>query len=141
MERTATVTWHGPGEKGTGHISTMSGALNNAFYTYNSRFSDQKGTNPEELIAAAHAACFTMKLSFLLEKAGLNPETIETSANVTLAKDTISHSHLSVKAGAAGLTREKLATLVEDARKNCILSRALNMDITATSELMEKATV
>lgn len=141
MKRTATVTWHGPGKDGTGHISTTSGALDNALYTHGSRFDNHRGTNPEELIAAAHAACFTMKLSFLIVNAGFIPDTIETSAVVTLEKDTISQSHLSVKATVPGLTRERFEILVDDARKNCIVSRALNMNITAESVLMEKATV
>lgn len=139
MKRTATVTWHGQGKSGSGHISTKSGALSNALYTYGSRFHEQQGTNPEELIAAAHAACFTMKLSFLIEKAGYKADSIETSALVTLERETISRSHLSVKAAIPGMTREQFEILVDDARKNCIVSRALHMNITADSQLLTKA--
>lgn len=139
MKRTAKVTWHGPGKNGSGHISTLSGALERAPYTYGSRFEEQKGTNPEELIAAAHAACYTMKLSFLIGEAGFTPHTIETTAEVTLEDDTISRSHLNVRASVPEMTAEQFEELAENARENCLVSKALRMNITADAVLMEKS--
>src|SRR5438445_11138057 len=93
MKRTSTVVWHGSGKEGKGIISSQSKALNNAGYAWNTRFEEAKGTNPEELLAAAHASCFTMKLSFLLSDAGYPPETIETASTVTLEEGSITQSH------------------------------------------------
>jgi osmotically inducible protein OsmC len=138
-KRTATVTWHGPGKNGSGHISTASNLLEKAPYTYGSRFEDQRGTNPEELIAAAHAACFTMKLSFLIGEAGFTPTTIETTAEVTLEKDSISHSHLHVQATVPEMPEDKFTALVDNARENCLVSKALNMEITSDAELTEQS--
>lgn len=139
MKRTATITWHGPGKSGSGHITTASGELERVPYTYGSRFENAKGTNPEELIAAAHAACYTMKLSFLIDQAGFTPHTIETTAEVTLEKDAISESHLTVKAAVPGMSSETFESLAENARENCLVSKALRMNITADATLMEKS--
>ena len=141
MKRTATVTWHGPGKNGSGHITTMSRILERAPFTYGSRFEDKFGTNPEELIASAHAACFTMKLSFLISEAGYTPNTLETEAEVTLAKDSISRSYLRVKGNVPEMTHAKFIELVDEARKNCLVSRALNMEITAEADLVEETSL
>jgi len=141
MQRKATITWHGPGKTGSGHITTASGALERAPFTYGSRFENQQGTNPEELIASAHAACFTMKLSFLISDAGFMPTTLETEAEVTLEKDSISQSHLRAKGVVPGITNEKFSELVEYARENCLVSKALRMNITAEAMLMEETSI
>ena len=136
MNRTATITWKGAGKEGQGTISTQSGALNKVLYAYSSRFENASGTNPEELIAAAHAACFTMKLSFVLTEAGYPPELIETSAKVTLEKDSISHSHIITRATVPNISNPKFEECADKAI-HCIVSRALNAAITMEATLTE----
>ncbi len=140
MKRYSIVTWKGTGKEGSGEISTQSGVLNKVRYAWKSRFEESPGTNPEELIAAAHAGCFTMKLSFLLTEAGFKPELIETKAEVKLEKDTISQSHLIVKAIVPGMSEEKFLQCAEFSRANCIVSRVLKADITMEAALTEKIT-
>src|SRR5438132_857732 len=106
FKRSSTAVWKGSGKEGSGTITTQSKLMDHALYKYNTRFAEEKGTNPEELIAAAHAGCFTMKLSFLLGEAGFVPEEIETTASVTLEKSGITDSHLSVKAKVPGISKE-----------------------------------
>jgi osmotically inducible protein OsmC len=137
MKRSSLVTWEGAGKAGSGIITCQSHALNKATYSWHSRFDSAKGTNPEELLASAHAACFTMKLSFLLEAAGFASDIIETNAEVTLEKDLISHSHLNVRAKVSGITNEKFMELANNARDNCMVSKALNMEITMDASLIE----
>lgn len=141
MKRTATIIWKGSGKEGEGSISTQSTHLSEAPYSWNSRFEDKPGTNPEELLGAAHAACFTMKLSFLLTAAGSPPESIETTAEVHLDNDVISHSHLIVKASAPGIGQQQFEKLAENAKTNCMVSKALNMDITMDARLLENTQV
>ena len=93
MSRNATAVWQGSGKEGKGNLTTQSTVLNNTQYSYTSRFEEGPGTNPEELIAAAHAGCFTMKLSFVLGEAGFTPEQIETKCDITLAAGAITKSH------------------------------------------------
>jgi len=130
MNRTATAVWNGSGKEGSGHLTTQSNTLNKTQYSWKARFEESIGTNPEELIAAAHAGCFTMKLSFLLGAAGVTPEMIETTSTITMDKGVISDSHLSVKAKAPGLTKEKLEECANDAKANCMVSKVLNLNIT-----------
>ncbi len=139
MKRTATVTWKGSGKEGNGSISTQSHALDMAPYAWSTRFDNRPGTNPEELIAAAHAGCFTMKLSFLLADAGYVPDLIETTAEVTLGKESISHSHLNVNATVPGISADKFSELAEQARYNCLVSKALNLTITMEASLAESS--
>lgn len=136
MNRTAKVTWRGSGKEGSGTISTQSRVLDKAHYAWNTRFEDYHGTNPEELIAAAHAACFTMKLSFVLTDAGFPPEVIHTSAKVTLEEDTLSHSHIITKATVSGISNDKFQACADKAI-HCIVSRALNAAITMEAALTE----
>ncbi|MES2140599.1 MAG: OsmC family peroxiredoxin [Bacteroidota bacterium] len=138
MKRTSTAIWHGSGKKGSGNITSQSHALENAHYAYNTRFENEKGTNPEELIAAAHAGCFTMKLSFLLEDAGFIADTIETTSEVTLEKGVIGGSHLIVKAKIPGISKERFAEYAINARDNCPVSRALFLSITMEATLTEE---
>src|SRR6185369_986287 len=98
MKRTSNAVWNGTGKEGSGHLTTPSNVLNKSPYTWSSRFAEGTGTNPEELLAAAHAGCFSMKLSFILVAAGFVADTIETSSTVTIDNGTITDSHLVVKA-------------------------------------------
>ena len=136
--RKSTVTWKGSGKEGSGTISTQSRALNEASYSWRSRFEETPGTNPEELLGAAHAACFTLKLAFLLNAAGYKVETLETVAVVTLEKDSLSHSNLSVKGDVPDISEEKFLELAKDAGKNCIVSRAINLKTTVDAQLSQE---
>ena len=135
MKRTADANWQGTGKDGKGTVSTQSGVLSNTAYSYKSRFEEGIGTNPEELVAAAHAGCFTMKLSFLLSGAGFTPENIDTKATITLDNGAITSSHLVVKVTAPGLEKEKFDELAADAKANCPISKLLNTEITMEASL------
>jgi len=139
MKRTSTAVWQGSGKEGGGHLTTQSHVLNKTAYTWSSRFAEGTGTNPEELLAAAHAGCFTMKLSFILGEAGFVPTQLETTSEVTIESGTITESHLSVKATVPGLTAEKLNECAENAKINCPVSKALATQITLEASLVEKA--
>ena len=117
-------------------LSTQSTVLNQSQYSYHSRFEEGPGTNPEELIAAAHAGCFSMKLSFVLGAAGFTPDSIDTRCDITLESGTITNSHLTVKASVPGISAEKFQECVNDAKQNCPVSKALNMTITAEAALV-----
>jgi len=137
MKRTATANWNGSGKDGNGNLTTQSGVLKNTQYSYKSRFEQGTGTNPEELIAAAHAGCFTMKLSFVLGSAGFIPDSIETSSEVELEAGTIRSSHLTVKAKVPGITPERFQQCVEEAKNDCPVSKALAaLDIKADAQLV-----
>jgi osmotically inducible protein OsmC len=135
MKRSATAAWKGSGKEGTGTMTTKSTAINNAQYSYKSRFEQGVGTNPEELIAAAHAGCFSMKLSFVLGGMGFEPESIETTSEVDLDNGVIKSSHLTVKAKVPGISPEKFEEAAKDAKENCPVSKALNMTITMDAQL------
>ncbi len=136
MKRNATAVWNGTGKEGKGHLSTQSTVLNKTQYSYSSRFEDGIGTNPEELIAAAHAGCFTMKISFLLNAAGFTAEEIETRCDVTVADGSVTESHLDVKATVPGISKEQFDAVVADAKTNCIISKLLNTNITHEAVLL-----
>lgn len=129
MKRTATAVWNGSGKEGSGHVSTQSTVLNQTQYSFKSRFEEGIGTNPEELMAAAHAGCFTMKLSFVLGAAGFTPETLETSCVISLEEGVITSSALSVKAKVPGISAEQFQACAEDAKANCPVSKAYHMAI------------
>ena len=136
MKRTATAVWNGSGKEGNGNLSTQSTVLNKTQYSFNSRFADGIGTNPEELMAAAHAGCFTMKLTFVLGAAGFTPESLETSCAITLGDGVITNSDLVVKAKVPGITPEKFKECAEDAKANCPVSKAYSMAITLEANLV-----
>ncbi|MBK9982519.1 MAG: OsmC family protein [Saprospiraceae bacterium] len=136
MKRTATANWKGTGKEGNGKLQTQSGVLNDHQYSYKTRFEDGIGTNPEELIAAAHAGCFSMKLSFVLNAAGFTPDNIDTKCTITLEGGAITESHLDVTATIPGIDAEKFAECVADAKANCPVSKLLNAKITAESNLV-----
>lgn len=130
MKRTATANWKGSGKEGKGILSTQSGVLKDNQYSFGSRFEEGIGTNPEELIGAAHAGCFSMKLSFVIGAAGFTPENIDTKATVTLEDGSISQVHLEVSAKVPGMDGEKFAAAAAEAKANCPVSKVLNANIT-----------
>lgn len=136
ITRTATARYDGTGKNGQGALTTQSGVLQDQRYGFNTRFGDERGTNPEELIAAAHAGCFTMALSFALAKEGITDARLETTARVTLEQDgdsfKVSRSDLDLTADVPGLDQDKLRDLAEDAKKNCPISKLLNADMDLT---------
>jgi osmotically inducible protein OsmC len=140
MKRTATAVWNGSGKDGNGNLTTQSTALNKTQYSYKSRFEEGVGTNPEELIAAAHAGCYTMALAFGLQGAGFTPDSLETTATITLdpssGKPTITTSDLVVKAKIPGITNEKFQELAKGAEQGCPVSRVLKADITLDASLV-----
>ena len=136
MKRTATAVWNGSGKEGKGNLTTQSTVLNKTQYSFSSRFADGVGTNPEELIAAAHAGCFTMKLTFALGAAGFTPDSIETTCAVSLEDGTISKSELVVKAKVPGISKEKFDEVAADAKANCPVSKVLNTNITMDASLL-----
>jgi osmotically inducible protein OsmC len=130
MKRNATAVWNGSGKEGNGNLTTQSTTLNKTQYSFSSRFEEGVGTNPEELVAAAHAGCFSMKLSFVLGAAGFTADTIETKCDITLENGAVTESHLSVKATVPGIAQEKFDECVLDAKANCPISKLLNANIT-----------
>lgn len=135
MKRNATAIWQGTGKEGKGNLTTQSSTLNKTQYSYKSRFEEGTGTNPEELVAAAHAGCFTMKLSFNIDAAGFVADTLETRCDITLESGSITNSHLTLKATVKGLSKEKFDELVADAEKNCPISKLLNTKISVSATL------
>lgn len=139
ITRSATARYEGMGKDGKGHLTSQSGVLDDTPYGFNTRFGDEKGTNPEELIAAAHAGCFTMALSFALAAAGHADGTLETVAKVKLDKDgdgfKVSRSDLVLTAQVPGISADEFAKIAADAKANCPISKLLNAEITLTHKL------
>ena len=135
MKRHATAVWNGSGKEGNGTLTSQSTLLSNAQYSYKTRFEDGVGTNPEELMAAAHAGCFTMKLSFVLGAAGFTPEKIETKCSINLDNGAITSSQLECSATVPGISEEEFQKSVQDAKENCPVSKAYNMEITLDAAL------
>ena len=133
ITRTATARYEGMGKEGRGRLSTQSGTLDNQAYGFGTRFGDEKGTNPEELIAAAHAGCFTMALSFALAKEGVSDGTLETTTRVQLDREgegfRITRSDLELTADVPGVDDETLRRLAEDAKANCPVSKLLDAEM------------
>jgi osmotically inducible protein OsmC len=132
MIRKATAYWQGSGKEGTGQLSTQSTVLNKTQYSFNTRFADGIGTNPEELIAAAHAGCFTMKLSFNLTGAGFVPNSLKTECQLSFENGVVTKSHLVLNADVEGIDGDKFAELVKDAEENCPISKLLNTEISVS---------
>ena len=139
MKRSAQAQWRGDLKSGSGTISTASGTLANTAYSFLSRFEQGKGTNPEELLAAAHAGCFTMAVSAQLSQAGLKADSLETSCTITLEqKDgafAITGSHLELKARIPGATRETFEKATQAAKTGCPVSKLYNTSITLDAHL------
>jgi osmotically inducible protein OsmC len=136
MKSSATANWKGSGKEGGGTLSTGKGVLKDTKYDFRSRFEDGQYTNPEELVAAAHAGCYSMKLSFVLGAAGFTPDSIETKATVTLENGAVTESHLDVKAKVPGIDAAKFAEAAADAKANCPISKLLNTKITMDASLV-----
>jgi osmotically inducible protein OsmC len=139
MKRSASAVWNGGLKDGRGSISTQSGVLAEAQYSFGTRFEEGKGTNPEELIAAAHAGCFSMALSAQLGNSGKTPERIQTEATVTLEKTeagfTVTAVHLKVRAKVPNSDPNEFKTAAESAKANCPISRLLKAEITMEAKL------
>lgn len=135
MKRTASANWQGTGKEGKGTVSTQSNILSKTQYSYSSRFENGTGTNPEELVAAAHAGCFSMKLSFVLTNAGFPPQNIDTQCEITLDQGAITDSKLTVNAKVPGISNDKFQEAVKDAEKNCPISKLLNTRISTQATL------
>ncbi len=136
MKRKATAIWQGSGKDGKGHVSTQSGTLSKTQYSYKSRFEQGTGTNPEELVAAAHAGCFAMKLSFVLGEAGHTPDELTAECTIDLGDGVITESHIAVKGKVPGISKEKFQECAEDAKKNCPISKSLGVNITLEATLL-----
>jgi lipoyl-dependent peroxiredoxin len=140
MIRKAKAVWRGAGRDGSGNLSTDSGVLAETPYSFRTRFENEKGTNPEELIAAAHAGCFTMALAFQLQAAGFTPTELSTEAAVTLEPEgqgfRISQSALTLRAQVPKLDEAAFTRIASDAEKNCPVSKALNAAITLDAKLV-----
>ena len=135
MIRKATAVWQGTGKDGKGTLTTPSTVLDKTQYSFGSRFENGVGTNPEELIAAAHSGCFAMKLSFNLQEAGYTATELDVTANITFEEGTLKKSHLVLKAKVEGIAQDKFDELVKDAEENCPISRVLDLEISVESTL------
>ncbi len=143
VTRTARARYEGMGKTGKGWVSTQSGVLQDQRYGFNTRFENEPGTNPEELIAAAHASCFTMALSFALAGAGVNDGTLESEAQVKLEQDgagfTVTRSDLKLTASVPGIDEGRLRELAEDAKRNCPISKLLKAEMNLEVEVRESS--
>jgi len=139
MKRTATAVWNGSGNDGKGNLTTQSTTLNKTQYSFKSRFEEGVGTNPEELIAAAHAGCFSMATAFQLSGAGHPPDSLHTEATLTMEQEgggwKIAAVHLVLRARVPGLDDAKFQELAAGAKANCPVSKVLNADITLDAKL------
>ena len=135
MKRKATAVWQGSGKEGKGNVSTQSSVLNKTAYSFSSRFAEGTGTNPEELVAAAHAGCFAMKLSFVIGEAGFTPTELTAVCTITLGDGVITESRISVTGKVPGISKEKFQECAEEAKKNCPISKSLNTSITLEATL------
>jgi osmotically inducible protein OsmC len=132
MIRTAKAHWEGNLKEGKGTLSTQSGVLENTNYSFKTRFEEgEKGTNPEELLAAAHAGCFTMAVSSMLNAKGITANKLDTEATLTMEGLNITGIHLNITGSIPGINAEEFATITKDAEKNCLISKALSIPITS----------
>jgi osmotically inducible protein OsmC len=140
MKRTASAQWRGDLKSGSGTVSTASGVLSNSAYSFHTRFEEGHGTNPEELLAAAHAGCFTMALSAQLAQAGLTAETLETTCAISLEKQpdgwAVTESHLELTAKVPGASQEAFDKAVQAAKSGCPVSKLYKTNITLSSHLV-----
>src|SRR6478672_8319646 len=135
MKRSATANWKGSGKEGKGTVTADSKVFSNAAISWRTRFQDVEGTSPEELVAAAHAGCYSMKLSFVLGAAGFTPDNIDTKCTITLENGTITESHLEVTASVPNISDEKFNECAEDAKLNCPISKLYKTNITMEARL------
>ncbi len=136
MKRTAKAHWSGNLKEGKGSLTTQSNILNYANYSFKTRFEEgEKGTNPEELLAAAHAGCFTMAVASILSQKGLNPISLDTEATIFMESLSITGIHLSIKGSVPGINAEEFKAITKDAEKNCIISKVLSIPLRSESFL------
>jgi lipoyl-dependent peroxiredoxin len=135
MKRSANANWKGSGKEGSGTVTADSGVLKSTPISFKTRFEEVQGTSPEELVAAAHSGCFSMKLSFVLGAAGFTPESIDVKCTITLESGAITESHLEVKAKVPGIDAAKFEECAADAKANCPISKLLNTKITMDASL------
>ena len=135
MKRSATAVWQGSLKEGAGKLTTQSKTLDSTQYSFKTRFEDGVGTNPEELVAAAHAGCFTMQLSAFIGEEGFAIESIETNCVITMTEGTITNSDLTVTGKILGISNDKFLELVTKAEKNCPISRLVNAAISSKATL------
>jgi len=135
MKRKGIANWQGTGKDGKGHLTTQSTVLNKTQYSFSSRFEDGVGTNPEELVAAAHAGCFTMKLAFNLQADGFTADNLNTTCKIELKDGAIVSSELTLEAKVKGISEKDFGKLVKHAEENCPISKLLNTAISVTYKL------
>lgn len=135
--RRANANWKGSGKEGKGTLTTQSSVLQNSQYSFKTRFEDGIGTNPEELIAAAHSGCFTMQLSFLLGEEGFTPTNLDTEAKLTFEDGSITNIHLLLTGKVDGITEEKFRNIAEKAKQICPISKLLNTHISLSTTLVD----
>ena len=135
MKRSANANWKGTGKEGSGTVTADSGVLSSTPISFRTRFEEVQGTSPEELVAAAHAGCFSMKLSFVLGAAGFTPDNIDTKCTITLENGAVTESHLIVKASVPGIDAAKFEECAKDAKANCPISKLLSTNITMEASL------
>lgn len=140
IKRSASAEWHGTGKDGKGTLTSQSGVLSSTPYGFNTRFGDVKGTNPEELIAAAHAGCFTMALAFALANAGFTADTLGTTAAITLEQEgsgfKVTRSDLKLQAKVPGIDQQKFQEIANGAKAGCPISKLLNAEISLDATLL-----
>ena len=135
MKRHSTAVWNGSGKEGSVHLTTQSTVLNKTQYSYNSRFAEGVGTNPEELLAAAHAGCFTMKMTFTLNAEGFVPDELETRCDISLENGEITLSELNMTAKIPGITEEKFQELAAKAHEGCLVGHLFKCPLKMTATL------
>ena len=136
MERRATAVWQGDLRHGQGTLTTESKVLSNTPYSFSTRFEGSPGTNPEELLGAAHAGCFTMKLSFVLNESGFTADNLKTRCEITFENGSITKSHLTVEGKVPGIDDKKFQEAVKNAEQNCPISKLLKTTITSEGKLV-----
>jgi len=137
MKRTAQAHWQGNLKEGKGTLTTQSGVLTRTNYSFKTRFGEgEKGTNPEELLAAAHAGCFTLAVASYITARGLNQSTLDTEATVTLEGTEITGVHIAITGSVQGLTPNEFLSITKDAEKNCIISKALHVPVTSEAHFI-----
>ncbi|MDP4227245.1 MAG: OsmC family protein [Bacteroidota bacterium] len=137
MKRTAKAHWSGNLKEGKGTLTTQSGIINNTNYSFKTRFEEgDQGTNPEELLAAAHAGCFTMAVASILTQKGLNPTSLDTEATVSMEGLSITGIHLSITGSVAGVNAEEFEAITKNAEKNCLISKVLSIPISSEAHFV-----
>ncbi|KAA5535127.1 OsmC family peroxiredoxin [Taibaiella lutea] len=137
MKRTANAHWSGTIKEGKGTLTTQSKILDQTNYSFKTRFTgEETGTNPEELLAAAHAGCFTMAVSLALTEKGLNPSSLDTVATVTMENFGIASVHLSITGTVAGISADEFEAITKGAEQNCLISKVLNIPVSSEAQLL-----